>query len=39
MISRSETWKQMAGFAKAKEEFLKTFLELLNGISSEDIIR
>jgi hypothetical protein len=28
----------MVGFAKSKEEFLKTFLELPNGIPSEDTI-
>ncbi len=38
VISGVETWKQMVGFAKAKEEFLKTFLELPNGIPSEDTI-
>lgn len=34
----AETWKQMVGFAKSKEEFLKTFLELPHGIPSEDTI-
>ena len=38
VISGAETWKQMVGFAKAKEAFLKTFLELPNGIPSEDTI-
>lgn len=38
VISGAETWKQMVEFAKSKEEFLKTFLELPNGIPSEDTI-
>jgi len=38
VISGAETWKQMVGFAKSKEEFLRTFLELSNGIPSEDTI-
>ena len=38
VICGAETWKQMVGFAKSKEEFLKTFLELPNGIPSEDTI-
>lgn len=38
VISAAETWKQMVEFAKAKEVFLKTFLELPNGIPSEDTI-
>ena len=38
VISGAETWKQMVGFAKSKEEFLKTFLELPQGIPSEDTI-
>jgi len=33
-----ETWEQMVGFAKSKEEFLKRFLELPNGIPSKDTI-
>jgi predicted transposase YbfD/YdcC len=36
VICGAETWKQMVGFAKAKEAFLKRFLELPNGIPSED---
>ena len=38
VICGAETWKQMVGFAKSKEEFLKSFLELPNGIPSEDTI-
>jgi predicted transposase YbfD/YdcC len=38
VICGAETWKQMVGFAKSKEEFLKTFLELPKGIPSEDTI-
>jgi predicted transposase YbfD/YdcC len=38
VICGAETWKQMVGFAKSKEEFLRTFLELPNGIPSEDTI-
>ena len=38
VISGAETWKQMIEFARSKEEFLKTFLELPNGIPSEDTI-
>jgi hypothetical protein len=38
VISGAETWKQMVGFAKSKEEFLKTVLELPHGIPSEDTI-
>jgi predicted transposase YbfD/YdcC len=38
VISGAETWKQMVGFAKSKEDFLKTFLELPHGIPSEDTI-
>lgn len=38
VICGAETWKQMIGFAKSKEAFLKTFLELPNGIPSEDTI-
>jgi predicted transposase YbfD/YdcC len=38
VICGAETWKQMVGFAKSKEGFLKTFLELPNGIPSEDTI-
>ena len=38
VICGAETWKQMVGFAKSKETFLKTFLELPHGIPSEDTI-
>ncbi|KAA1245767.1 ISAs1 family transposase [Aquimarina sp. RZ0] len=38
VICGAETWKQMVGFAKSKEAFLKTFLELPNAIPSEDTI-
>ncbi|WP_456377044.1 ISAs1 family transposase [Lutibacter sp.] len=38
VICGAETWKQMVEFAKSKEEFLRTFLELPNGIPSEDTI-
>lgn len=38
VIYGAETWKQMVGFAKSKEVFLKTFLELPHGIPSEDTI-
>ena len=37
VISGAETWKQMVEFANSKEEFLKKFLILPNGIPSEDI--
>ena len=38
VICGAETWKQMAEFANSKEDFLKEFLELPNGILSEDTI-
>jgi len=38
VICGAETWKQMVGFAKSKEDFLRRFLELPNGIPSEDTI-
>jgi len=38
VICGTDTWKQMVGFAKSKENFLKTFLELPNGIPLEDTI-
>jgi hypothetical protein len=38
VICGAETWKQMVGFAKSKEDFFKTFLELPEGIPSEDTI-
>ena len=38
VICGAETWKQMVEFATSKEEFLKKFLELKNGIPSDDTI-
>lgn len=38
VICGAETWKQMVGFAHSKEEFLRKFLKLKNGIPSEDTI-
>ena len=38
VTSGAETWKQMVEFAISKEEFLKKFLKLENGIPSEDTI-
>jgi predicted transposase YbfD/YdcC len=38
VISGAETWKQMVEFAYSKEEFLRKFLKLKNGIPSEDTI-
>ncbi|MCG8814149.1 ISAs1 family transposase [Tenacibaculum finnmarkense] len=38
VICGAETWKQMVEFACSKEEFLRKFLELPNGIPSEDTI-
>ena len=38
VICGAETWQQMVGFAKSKEDFLKTFLELPSGIPSKDTI-
>ena len=38
VISGAETWKQMVEFARSKEDFLRRFLELPNGIPSEDTI-
>jgi predicted transposase YbfD/YdcC len=35
VISGAETWSQMVGFAKSKEPFLRSFLELPNGIPSK----
>ena len=36
VISGANTWNEMEYYATAKEEFLKTFLELPNGIPSHD---
>jgi predicted transposase YbfD/YdcC len=38
VICGAETWKQMIEFANSKEEFLRKFLKLENGIPSEDTI-
>ncbi len=38
VICGAETWKQMEEFAKSKEKFLKTILELPNGLPSDDTI-
>jgi len=38
VICGAETWKQMVQFANSKELFFKKFLELPNGIPSEDTI-
>lgn len=36
VICGAETWKQMEMFAQSKEVFLKTILELPNGVPSDD---
>ena len=36
VICAADTWKNMETYAKAKEDFLKTFLDLLHGIPSDD---
>jgi len=38
VICGAETWKQMIEFANSKEEFMRKFLKLPNGIPSEDTI-
>ena len=38
VLCGAETWKQMVEFSKSKEEFLRGFLELPQGIPSEDTI-
>lgn len=38
VICGAETWKQMIEFAHSKEDFLRKFLKLENGIPSEDTI-
>ena len=38
VICGAETWKQMVEFGVSKEKFLRKFLELPNGIPSEDTI-
>ena len=34
----AETWKQMEEFAKAKQDLIKTFIALPNGVPSDDTI-
>ena len=36
VICAADTWKSMETYAKAKEEFLRSFLDLPNGIPSDD---
>ena len=36
VICAADTWKNMETYAKAKEEFLRTFLDLPKGIPSDD---
>jgi len=36
VICGAETWNDVENYGKAKESRLKTFLRLLNGISSHD---
>ena len=36
VICAADTWKNMETYAKAKEDFLRTFLELPHGIPSDD---
>ena len=36
VLSGADTWNEMEDYARAKEEFLKTFLELPHGIPSHD---
>jgi len=36
VICAADTWKNMETFAKAREDFLRTFLDLKNGIPSDD---
>ena len=38
VICGAETWKQMVEFANSKEEFMRKFLILPNGIPSEDTL-
>ena len=38
MLAESETWEEIADYAGEKQEFLKQFLELPNGIPSHDTI-
>ena len=36
VISGAETWNEMEDYARSKEDFLRTFLDLPNGIPSHD---
>ncbi len=36
VICAADTWKNMETYAKAKEDFLRSFLVLPNGIPSDD---
>ena len=36
VICAADTWKDMETYAKAKEDFLRSFLDLPNGIPSDD---
>lgn len=36
MICGAETWENVEGYARAKIDFLRSFLELPNGIPSHD---
>ena len=36
VICASDTWKDMESFAIAKEDFLRSFLDLPNGVPSDD---
>lgn len=36
VICAAETWKDMESYAKAKEDFLRNYLDLPNGIPSDD---
>jgi hypothetical protein len=38
VICGAKIWNQMVGFTNSKESFLRKFLELPNGIPSEDTI-
>ncbi|MCX4328538.1 MAG: transposase family protein [Lachnospiraceae bacterium] len=35
----ANTWKKIEDFAKSKEEYLKRYLELKNGIPSHNIVQ
>ena len=38
VVCETETWKQIVEFVNSKEDFLRNFLELPNGIPSEGTI-